>query len=166
MSIPLCLWLEKVTLNLYEEMFQRWSYKVAFWSACNEATVELALFSLWRHQSWSCMQHHYCLYKPSCWSSQAFKLHVSIFLGWEDDIVKEHLYYIGFQVTGTIVWFDCSAYMKRPPQPLQSGLLACFLWNLGLTCQQWKLMKIFGLDFVLFNTDSLVLLLQSQCNKV
>lgn len=54
--------------------------------------------------------------------------------------------------------FYYSAHLKRPSQPLHDGSLA-FLWNLGITCQQGKLTKIFGVDFVLFNIDGLVLLL-------
>lgn len=102
MGISLWFWLEEVTLNLTEELFQRWSYRVAFGSAHNEANLELITFFLWRHQSRSCIQHHYCLYKLSCWSSQAFKLHINTSMRWEDDIVKGYLYYILY-----FCWISC-----------------------------------------------------------
>lgn len=50
--------LEEVALNLYEELFQRWGYNVAFLSAHREATVELITVFLWRHQNWSYIRPH------------------------------------------------------------------------------------------------------------
>lgn len=86
--------LEEVTLNLNEKLFQRWGYNVAFSSTHNEATVELISFFRGRHQKWSCIQPHCCPHKLSCWNPQASKLHTNTFLGWEDYIVKEYIYYI------------------------------------------------------------------------
>lgn len=132
MSIPLCFWLEEVALNLTEELFQRWSYKVAFGSAHNEADLELISFFLWRHQRWSCIQHHYCLYKLSCWSSQAFKLHTS--MGWEDDIVKGYLYYIMY-----FYWISCY-------RDSCGAWLFCLLEKASTTIARWPLC-LFSVEF-------------------